>query len=80
MEYLFTIQDIFEIEGRGLVLGSNPDAKTIKPGNQIKLVFSDLREIQITIKGVIFETRDILIEKRPQNEQIPIGTQVWLCD
>lgn len=80
MRYLFTVEKTFTIADRGIMLVAAPNDKPFKPGNKIKLVLPGKTEIETQIVAVVFETRDIIIDKNIRKEDVPIGTEVWLYD
>ena len=80
MEYLFTVRDTFTIPDRGLILGRGILNKSFKREDKIKLILPNKAVIETKITGIIPRFGDILIDKDFQKEDIPIGTEVWLCD
>jgi hypothetical protein len=81
MEYLFTVENTFMVTGRGLILTAGLRNKIIQTGNRIKLILPDKSEIETKIRGIDFwENFSILIGEDLQKKDVPIGTEVWLCD
>lgn len=78
--FLFKVEDLFEIKGRGLILvpGLGDKVKFAKIGNKIKLIRPDKSEIEAIISGIAFQRNyDILVDNL-KKEDVPIGTEVWL--
>jgi translation elongation factor EF-Tu-like GTPase len=81
MEYLFTVENIFLITYRGLVVTSGPKNRIVRIGDRIQLILPDKSVIQTKIKGLEFhENWAALLEKGLRKEDVPIGTEVWLLD
>jgi len=82
---LLTIDDVFKIAGRGIVItGNQPEVlPEFKIGNPIVLVLPDGREIMTKISGFdlfnVAKGSAILIENIAK-EDVPIGTEVFLHD
>jgi hypothetical protein len=79
---LFTVEDTFLIEGRGLVLapGLGRDARCCV-GDSISLKRPDGRVIESVISGIALggvnaNGIDILL-KGLEKDDVPIGTEVW---
>ena len=81
MQYLFTVGQTFMITNRGLVLAGGPRTRDIPFKSRIKLVLPDKTEINTEVWGESsYENFAIMIDSTIQKEQVPIGTEVWLCD
>ena len=75
-------QNTFEINERGLILciKYNFERMFMTIGKKIKLVTPTGKELLTEIRGITFETMDILIENKYSKKDIPIGTEVWLIE
>ena len=77
MEYLFTVENTFNVTGSGLILTSEPENKNIKVGNSIVLILPNKAKIETKIGGIDFwENFSILIGAELQKKDVPIGTEV----
>lgn len=81
MEYLFEVVQPFMISGRGSVLASGPRTRDIPFKRRFKLVLPDKTEIETEVWGEgAYENFAIMIDGSIENEQVPLGTEVWLYD
>ena len=94
--HLFTVTEVFTVKGRGICLcpGLSPhDYRTMKPGVEIELRFSDARARRVTIVGLVHppsviymgtaasvpeRTSFVLLSPELQAGDVPLGTEVWL--
>ena len=91
MLHLFTVADVFLIEGRGCVLvpglGTDPGSPVVKSGTRIRLETPTGRVIDTSIKAIEM----ISYRKRPEKicipillpdeilkDDVPVGTKVML--
>ena len=49
-------------------------------GMKVKLVKPNGKKITTEIRGITFETMDILIDNKYSKKDIPIGTEMWLIE
>lgn len=81
MEHLFAVEHTFLIPDRGLVLTSGLRDKWAKPVDHIQLILPDKSIVKTKITGIMFDEKwAILVEKEGKKEDVPIGTEVWLCN
>jgi len=76
------IENTFELSERGLILclKYNFEKMFMTTGMKVKLVKPNGKEITTEIRGIAFETMDILIENKYSKKDIPIGTEMWLIE
>lgn len=81
MEYLFTVEDIFLISDREIVVTSGPKNKLVRVGDRLQLIRRDKSTIETTMKGIQFhENWAVLLGNDLTKEDVPIGTEVWRLD
>lgn len=88
---LFTVQDAFQITGRGCVLvpgpSAEPGAQAVQVGDRIRLRKPDGHSVETVIRGLEMLgrrprpeiiTAPILLPREFTKEDVPKGTEVWL--
>ncbi|HET9745077.1 MAG TPA: hypothetical protein VFP97_05135 [Chitinophagaceae bacterium] len=81
LEFLFAVEQTIMIPDRGLVLIGGPRTKDIQYKSRLKLVLPDKTEIHTEVWGEgAFENFAIAVDNSIQKQQVPIGTEAWLCD
>jgi hypothetical protein len=85
-EFLFKIQDTFQFENIGLVVGADikiKDAK-LKTGDEIELRTAKDSSLITRVEGIPMENPSdpdgrfsFLLPKSINKEVVPIGTEVW---
>ncbi len=76
---LFTVEQIFLITGRGVVLLPGLGKKFVRVGTPIRLVRPDKSTLDTKICGIGFnEFHDILLGQEVRKEDVPVRTEVWL--
>jgi hypothetical protein len=66
------------LTGLGMVLTPGIGKTIAKVSDKIRLVKPDKTIIDTAIQAIVFESQDILISGNYTNEDIPVGTEVWL--
>ena len=80
MEYLFTVENVFWISDRGVVVISGLRTKIARIGDRLQLIRPDKSTIETKIRGLEFlENWGVLLGDELKKEDVPIGTEVWLC-
>lgn len=75
--FLFKVEQIFMVSGRGLVLLPGAGHKAVSVGNAIKLIRPDASVVESKISGIVFnEAHHIFVALT--KEDVPVGTEVWL--
>lgn len=78
---LFTVEQVFLITGRGVVLLPGLGEKPVRVGTPVRLVRPNQSTLDTKICGIGFnEFRDILLGPEVRKEDVPIGTEVWLIE
>ncbi|MBK1854755.1 hypothetical protein JO972_07280 [Verrucomicrobiaceae bacterium 5K15] len=94
MTYLFTVEDTFQIDDRGLILGRGlPRQSTIEIAKSSPLILRrpDLSTIEATVLEIAMiryqpdvkpedKTTPIMINKGFTKTDVPIGTEVFLAN
>lgn len=90
MRLILTVEDVFDIAGRGLVLTPKiPDELGfgVRPNDPIQLRTPDGRILDTYIAGFSsgrprggHRIYDIVLPRDLQKRDVPIGTEVWLAD
>ncbi len=93
MLHLFTVTDVFQIEGRGCVLvpgiSSDPGDPIVERGARLqlqtpsgKVIDTFMKEVEMISyrKRPIKITTPILLPKDIKKDDVPIGTKVWLLE
>lgn len=86
---LFTVEDAFQITGRGCTLVPGPEVREpkLRVGDPIRLLRPDGRTIDTHVYGIEMihrrpppkvVTTPILLPKEITSDQVPIGTRVLL--
>jgi hypothetical protein len=78
--YLFTVDDTFEITGRGIVLtpGLGDKVGQVPNGSSIKLILPDKSLVYSSIRAIQFEGDHPIMIDVMSKDDVPIGTEVWL--
>ena len=90
--HLCTVEDTFLIEGRGLIIipgipYPSESMRRVRVGEAVVLIRPDGSEIKTAIGSIEMINRKAPITHAPfapseplAKEDVPIGTEVWLCD
>ena len=92
---LFTVTEVFTVHGYGIELCPGvrlEDHRVVKPGDQVELKRPDGSSVRVAIKALVDPASTIYVGPPPpertsfvilpedfQREDVPVGTEVWLC-
>jgi hypothetical protein len=77
--FLFRVENTFRTS-LGLLLMPEQRPAKISIGSKVKLVRPDKAVLDAVITGIVFETGDISVGKDLTQQDVPIGTEVWLIE
>jgi hypothetical protein len=77
---LLTVEQVFLITGRGIVVLPGLGDNVVRVGTRVRLVRPDKSTLDTNICGIGFNTLDILLGPEVRKEDVPIGTEVWLIE
>jgi hypothetical protein len=86
--FVFRIDDVFQISGRGCVVTPGipkTGGFQLRVGDPLLLKLPDGSEIRTTLRGIEmggapeFPGRPILLGAELTKDQVPIGTEVWVA-
>ena len=77
--FLFVVEQVFPTS-LGVVLVPGHRTNRARAGTSIRLVRPDRSTIDTKIKGIEFESGDILLGPDVRNEEVLVGTEVWLIE
>lgn len=91
MRLILKVEDVFDIAGRGLVLGPKiPDdlGFAVRANDPIQLRTPDGRIVDTVIAGLASGRPigggrrffDVVLPCDLQKQEVPVGTEVWLAD